>query len=303
MIPYYLLLPLAAAVIYSLGSVVVKRALKEGVTMDQSFHLTNLAVGLLFLPLLLLENDAVDWSELWRPLLMGSLFFVGNWLTFLAIKRGDVSLVTPIMGTKVVFVAVALVLLRGLSPSASLWVAALMTPVGILVMSAAELKHGHHFLFTIGVTLASAAVFGFCDVLVNWWAEDFGAMTFLAIGSLMVAALSFVMWLLQGQPSMRLEPRLTKWAFGGAILIGLQAIAIGTALGFFDDATGVNVVYASRGLWVIILVVVFGAKLGNSEHQEQGGAFRWRVIGTVILTAAIVIAVIDRANATVVKLI
>ncbi|MBP83925.1 MAG: hypothetical protein CMO61_08760 [Verrucomicrobiales bacterium] len=303
MIPYYLLLPLAAAVIYSLGSVIVKRALKEGVSMDQSFHLTNLAVGLLFLPLLLFENNAIDWSKVWRPLLMGSLFFIGNWLTFLAIKRGDVSLVTPIMGTKVIFVAVALVLLRGVSPSPALWLAALMTPVGILVMSVAELKKGQHFLFTVGVTLASAAVFGFCDVLVNWWAVDFGAMTFLAIGSIAVAALSFVMWLLQGRPSMNLDPKLAKWAFGGAILIGLQAIAIGMALGFFDDATGVNVVYASRGLWVIILVVVFGAKLGNNEHQERAGAFRWRVIGTVILTAAIVIAVIDRASAAAVNLI
>jgi drug/metabolite transporter (DMT)-like permease len=271
--------------------------------MDQSFHLTNLAVGLLFLPLLLFENNAIDWSKVWQPLLMGSLFFIGNWLTFLAIKRGDVSLVTPIMGTKVIFVAVALVLLRGVSPSMALWLAALMTPVGILVMSVAEFKQGQHFLFTIGVTLASAAVFGLCDVLVNWWAEGFGAMTFLAIGSVAVAALSFVMWLFQGRPSMALDPKLTKWAFGGAILIGLQAIAIGIALGFFDDATGVNVVYASRGLWVIILVVVFGAKLGNNEHQERGGAFRWRVIGTVILTAAIVIAVIDRANATAVNLI
>ena len=46
-----------------------------------------------------------------------------------------------------------------------------------------------------------------------------------------------------------------------------------------------------------MLVVVFGSKLGNSEHREQGGAFLWRVTGTVILTVAIVIAVIDRANA------
>ena len=105
------------------------------------------------------------------------------------------------------------------------------------------------------------------------------------------------MWLLQGRPSMKFEKSQRNWVWGGAGLIGLQAIAIGVALGFFDDATGVNVVYASRGLWVILLVVVFGSKLGNSEHRKHGGAFLWRVTGTVILTVAIVIAVIDRANA------
>ncbi|MGB0152775.1 MAG: EamA family transporter [Verrucomicrobiales bacterium] len=296
--PYYLSLPLAAAVIYSLGSIVIKRALKEGVSMDQSFHLTNLVVGLVFLPLLFFEKTAVNWSEVWRPLVMGSMFFTGNWLTFVAIKRGDVSLVTPIMGTKVVFVAIGLVILTERSPSSALWLAAIMTPVGIIVMSVADFRHGHHFLFTILVTLASAAVFGLCDVLVNWWAEDFGTMTFLTVGSIFVSVLSFIMWLLQGRPSMKLEKSQSNWVWGGAGLIGLQAIAIGVALGFFDDATGVNVVYASRGLWVILLVVVFGSKLGNSEHREQGGAFLWRVTGTVILTAAIVIAVIDRANAT-----
>jgi len=71
-------------------------------------------------------------------------------------------------------------------------------------MSVADFKQGHHFLFTIGVTLASAAMFGFCDVLVNWWAEDFGAMTFLVVGSLLVGILSFLMWPLQGRPPMRL---------------------------------------------------------------------------------------------------
>jgi len=110
-VPYYLLLPLAAAVIYSLGSIVVKRALKDGVTMDQSFHLTNFVVGLVFLPLLFFEETVLKWLEVWRSLIMGSMFFAGNWLTFVAIKRGDVSLVTPIMGTKVVFVAVGVVLL------------------------------------------------------------------------------------------------------------------------------------------------------------------------------------------------
>ena len=265
--------------------------------MDQSFHLTNLVVGLAFLPLLFFEDTAVNWSEVWRPLIMGTMFFAANWLTFVAIKRGDVSLVTPIMGTKVVFVAIGVVVLTGSSPSAALWLAAVLTPLGILIMSVADFRNGHHFLFTIGVTLASAALFGVCDVLVNGWAEDFGAMTFLTVGSVLVSVLSLIMWLLQGRPSMKLEKPQRKWAWGGAVLIGLQAIAIGVALGFFDDATGVNVVYASRGLWVIVLVVVFGSKLGNSEHREQGGALLWRVTGTVILTVAIVIAVIDRANA------
>ena len=296
-VPFYLLLPLASAIIYALGSIVIKRALKEGVTMDQSFHLTNFAVGIMFLPLLLLEQSTIDWTQIWKPVVMGITFFVGTWLTFVGIRRGDVSMVTPIMGTKVVFVALGVVILTGDSPSLPLWIAAILTAAGILLMGVADMKEGQHLVFTILITLASAAMFGLCDVLVATWSPEFGAPTFLAIGSLGVSLFSFVMWLLQKRPSLQLPRTGRSWAWWGAFLVGLQAIGMGVGLSFFDDATGINVVYASRGLWVIVLVVLFGAFLGNSEHHDKGRDFLWRVAGTVILTIAIVIAVVDRAQA------
>lgn len=294
--PVYLLLPLASAIVYALGSIVIKRALKEGVTMDQSFHLTNFAVGVMFLPLLAFEEAAIDWTRIWEPLVMGVVFFIATWLTFVGIRRGDVSLVTPIMGTKVVFVAVGVVLLTGQSPSMALWLAAFLTAGGILLMGMNDLRQGHHLAFTVAITLGSAAMFGLCDVLVSWWSPRFGAPTFLAIGSLMVALLSLMMWVLQKRPSMRLPMNGRTWAWAGAFFIGLQAIGMGVGLSFFNDATGINVVYASRGLWVIVLVVVFGVFLGNSEHVDTGRGFLWRVGGTVVLTIAIVIAVMDRAR-------
>jgi len=296
-VPLYFLLPLAGAIIYALGSIILKRALKEGVTMDQSFHLTNLVLGGMFLPLLFLERTEVDWRDIWKPLLMGATFFSGNWLTFLGIKRGDVSLVTPLMGTKVVFVALGVVVLTGESPSLPLWAAAGLTTLGIFVMGMADLKGGSHLVFTVLVTLSSAMIFGVCDVLVSWWSAEFGAPTFLAVGTSSVALYSSILWLIQGRPVILPERKGRRWAFAGALMIGLQAIVMGVALSVFHNATGINVVYASRGLWVITLVVVFGRFLGNSEHRDNGRYFLWRVAGTVILTVAVIIAVMDRAPA------
>lgn len=297
MLPLYLLIPLGAAIVYALGSILVKRALKEGVRMDQTFHITNFAVGLVFLPFLFLETKEIDWSLLWKPVTMGAVFFVGNWLTFEGIKRGDVSLVTPIMGTKVVFVAIGTVVLTGMMPSVPLWIAAFFTAAGIFLMGLADLRGGSKVAFTVAITLSSACMFGLCDVLVSWWSADFGAPTFLAIGSIVVALISVVMWLLQNRPSLRLSRTQRFWTWWAAFLIGIQAIGMGIALSYFNDATGVNVVYASRGLWTIVLVVVFGVALGNSEFRDTGRAFLWRVVGTVVLTTAIVIAVIDRSHA------
>ena len=294
----FLLLPLAAAAVYALGSILIKRALKEGATMDQSFHLTNLVLGLIFLPLLLFDSKEVPWNEIGKPMVMGITFFAGHWLTFVAIRRGDVSMVTPLKGTKVVFVAVAVVILTGKIPSFSLWVAAVLTTLGIFVMGLADLKGGSHVTFTVLVTLASALVFGVSDVLVSWWARGFGALGFLAIGSATVSICSLIMWMVQGAPRLHPGARAISWTGWGAIAISFQALAMGLALSFFKSATGINVVYASRGLWVIVFVVVFGKLLGNSEHHEGGRGFLWRIAGTILLTVAIVIAVMDRTQAT-----
>lgn len=298
MLPLYLLLPLFAAILYALGSIVIKRALKEGVTMDQSFHLTNLALGLLFFPLVFLEKGEIDGAQLAKPILIGAAFFFAHWLTFVALRRGDVSFVTPLMGTKVVFVALGVVLLTGKVPSVPLWIAAVLTTVGIFVMGLADLKGGGHLAFTAVVTLASALLFGFFDVLVSWWAGDFGALAFLAIGMGAVPLFSVVLWFFQGSPTLTMTKAGAKWTLWGAVLIALQAVLMGLGLSFFGDATGVNVVYASRGLWVIVLLVVFGRFLGNSERHDTGRGFLWRVLGTILLTIAIIIAVADRTAAT-----
>lgn len=265
--------------------------------MDQSFHLTNLGLGLFFIPLIFLEKTVIDWSQWAKPVLIGAAFFFGHWLTFIALRRGDVSFVTPLMGTKVVFVALGVVFLTGKSPGFPLLVAAALTTIGIFVMGLGDLKGGTHLAYTVVVTLSSALLFGLFDVLVAWWAADFGALGLLGIGMGTVPFFTFALWLFQGRPSMRLPKAGVSWTWWGAILIALQAIIMGMGLSYFDDATGVNVVYASRGLWVIVLLVVFGRILGNSEHHDTGRGFLWRVFGTIILTIAIIIAVADRAAA------
>jgi drug/metabolite transporter (DMT)-like permease len=297
-VPLYLLLPIAAAAVYALGSIAVKRALQEGVRMGQSFHLANLVLGALFLPLALVGGREARWEEVWRPLAMGTTFFVGHWLTFVAIRRGDISLVTPLMGTKVVFVAVAVVLLSGLMPSGPLWIAACLTTLGIFTMGLGDLKGGANLAFTVAASLSSALVFGVSDVLVSTWAKGFGAMPFLAAGSATVSLWSLGMWIVQGRPPLFPRGPGARWAWAGSLCIALQAMVLGVTLALFqEDATGINIVYSSRGLWVLGLVAGLGGLFGNNEHRDAGRAFLWRVAGTLLLTAAIVIAVVDRAKA------
>ncbi|MCP5540190.1 MAG: DMT family transporter [Akkermansiaceae bacterium] len=298
--PWYLLLPLSSAILYALASIFLKRGLRDGATMEQSFHINNLAVALIFAPLLLLERDPVRW-DLWRqPLLTTVSFFAGTWLTFAAMRSADVSLVTPLMGTKVVFVAIGIAILAGQGPPPALWVAAILTAAGVFLMGFRDFRKtaaGHGI--AIGAALLSAAVFGVCDVFVRLWSKNFGAMTFLALSSMGVGVLSLLVWLAKGMRPLWPRAENAKpgvFAAAGAAIIGVQAVSMGLAVSYFDDATGINVVYASRGLWSIALIGLAGPLLGNHERHTAGAAYRWRVCGSVLVTAAVVIAVLARKN-------
>ena len=295
--PIYLLIPFASAVTYALGSIAIKRALSEGTTMDQAFYYANFVLGAVFLPFFFLETRAIDWTLAWQPALMGLAFLSGTWLTFVAIRMGDVSLVTPIMGTKVVFVAIGAVWLMGETPSLLLWIAAAFTAAGIFIMGLADLRGVRAVVPTVGITLASAGIFGLCDVMVSAWSRDFGAKTFLALGTMGVTGFSVIKWVVSGCVSLRVPSGAVLWVWVGSFAIALQAAALGLALSFYRDPTGINVVYASRGLWVIVLIVGLGGWLGNREHHALGRAFLWRIGGTILLTTAIVIAVFDRSGA------
>lgn len=297
--PIYLLLPLLAAAMYALASMLIKRAIQEGANAVQVFYLSNFIVSLVFLPLLFFESRPADLlTNLWQPVLVGLAFFLGNLTTFLAIRKGDVSVVTPLMGTKVIFVAVFAVLLINEPPTPSLLLAAGLTTAGIFLMGYSDFRRaaGSTALWSIMITLHSSSLFAIHDVLVSMWAGAFGPLYFMVISVGELSVLSVVMWACQGRPRLQMPKSAARYALTGSLLIGLQAILMGISLVFFNDATGVNIVYASRGLWAIAFVVFLGQWLGNQERKTSGNAFYWRIIGTILVTIAVVLAVIDRSG-------
>ncbi len=295
--PWYLCLPLASALLYALASILIKRALKEGATADQAFHISNLLMAITFLPLCLLETREVQWQLWWRPVVTAAFFFVGNLTTILAIHRSDVSLVTPLMGTKVVFVALAVVYLFGQQVSSGLWIAAGLTAIGIFLMGYSDFrKNARGAIGSICTVLCSAVFFAIHDVLVAYWAVSFGPMMFLSIEMQLLLLLSTLWWVIQGRPRLRMPQLSARFGWWGCSLIGIQALLLAFALSFFDDATGINVVFSSRGLWAIALVALLGTRLGNDERQTAGDRFAWRVIGSLLVTIAVVLAVFSRAS-------
>lgn len=295
-LPWYLLLPLVSAIGYSIASLLLKKALTEGAHPMACFHINNWTGTLVFLPLALFETQPVAWHLWYIPAGLGALFYIGGWFTFLAMQRGDVSLVTPVLGSKVVFVALGASVLIAGSMKPLMWVAAIITTAGIFLMSATDFKtpKGSRLAGPVVMALISAAFFALADVLLQRWAPEFGAKTFLALLSVTTGLLSLLtMTLLPKAPRLAWD-RATRWAIGGSVLIAAQAMALGIALAFYHDAIGVNVVYATRGMWSLAVVALLGPLLGNRERLESGRAYGIRIAAATLLMAGVVCAVIAR---------
>src|SRR3954467_9282757 len=106
-----LIAPLVSAFLYSFAALALKRAAANGVGPWRVNFIANWTAVIAFTPLWLLGGAPFTWGHLLHAVLAGTCFFVGQIFTFLALTRGDVSVATPVLGTKVIVVAGLTVLL------------------------------------------------------------------------------------------------------------------------------------------------------------------------------------------------
>lgn len=289
MFPWYLMIPLLAAAVYAGASMLFKQAYAAGADSRAVFLWVNLTGMTLFLPLFAFGPALPAVREWWKPVVMASLFYTGHWTIFAAIKAGDVSLVTPLMGTKVVLTALVASVVSGTVLPGGLWIAALLTTLGILILGAGDLRRAASAV-AVGWCLASAAIFAVADVFIGHWAAGFGkprflASTFLLIGVFSVFAAKF-------RPSaLTLPLAARRFVFRGALLIMGQSMAMAMGLAWFNDPAAMNILYGTRGLWSLVLVWFAGRWFGNTERDRAQGVMGLRLTGSLLILAAVGVAV------------
>ncbi|HAB16975.1 MAG TPA: DMT family transporter [Verrucomicrobiota bacterium] len=286
----HLLLPLFAAVVFALGSMVYKRAFTEGAGVVHALVVNNLVLGLIFLPLLAISPDPVPWSLAHLPVVTASVFVVGHLLNVLALQSGDVSVATPLLGAKVIFVALVGWCAFGVRLNAGQWLAAALATAGVLAMGLTDRRTSGRLGLTTATALGSAAAFAFTDVMIQTWGSRFGVMNFLPLQFAALAILSMATLPFFGLRSLRAPRAAWKWIAGAAALSAIQALTITGTIAVWRDAAGVNVVYATRGLWSIALVWVAGPYLGNTERHTAGSRqMLQRLLGATLILLAVVL--------------
>lgn len=277
-------LALSAGFLYACSAILCKRGLELGSGTLRSLVYSNLLMSSCFLPYPIFAKTNLTYEFVLYGMLLGFLFFFSQMLCFLSLKRGDASLMTPIMGSKPVFVAVFVAFLN-LAPN-SLTHTTLIA-VGLATLSIALIgwpnAKSDFSLPGILLALGGAAGFGLLDSLVPFFTHksDPFFLLFIVFGSVGLFSILIIPW--TEDSFLPFRPGADLWMWLSAIPMGGQAICMSMAIGLYQVPTEANIFYAGRGFWSVFLVAIFGGWLGLKESKSSVKVLLRRLLGALLL--------------------
>jgi len=274
------------AAIYAIAAVFSKQALSKGAGILRLSFVVNLVFLPLFSVLLFRHELPVDWANIYKPLLAGVFFFAGQVFTFAAIRVGDVSLQTPIMGTKAVF-AVVIVAVCGIElVSISMFVAALIAMLAVALLGLSG-DGAERVGASISLAVLSSLFFAGSDVMVGAFADSFGVPAFLFFTFITNTLLSFCLIPFFREPLRAIPRAAWPWMCISSLLMGAQALLLNYTLGSYQHVAEINILYSTRGLWSVIFGVIAIRIFQRSAENSQSRVYMMRFTGALMMCVAI----------------
>lgn len=306
-VPYHLLFPLFSSVCFVFGVMLAKQAFSRGVTPWTGTFLGNFWLAV-FWGLVAAVRGQVIPSESWGiAAVIGLMFVLGQVFTYLAFQFGDVSVATPLFGLKVLMVAALSAFGTGVAVSPMIWLAGSLATAGVILIqwsgrkTAADTRAGDaaeiteppqsNKVLTVVLALSAAFSLSLFDVCLQKWASDYSGYDFLpvmfgAAGLLSLLLLPFVTW-----PREIVRRGAARWIVAGTVLMALQAMSMCYSLAEFGDAPRINIVYALRGLWGVLLAWAFAHRLQTGEASAGRATMLRRLAGAALLTTSVLLAI------------
>lgn len=277
----------------------MKRAADLGADVWRTTRFTNYASAFVAAPLWLLGGAIPAASLWWQPLAAALIFLVGQIATLGALSAGDVSVATPVLGLKILLVAVLTTVLIGDPIGARLWTAAGLSSAAIALLNVNR-KHSHARVgITIVLAAIGAAAYACFDVLVQKWTASWGTGRFLPIVMASAAVYSIpLQWLDASRKATADQPAQahTRWLVAGALCFAVQGVMFVMSIVIYRQVTSANVLYSSRGLWSVVAVWAIGHWFANRERHLGAHVLVWRFVGAILLMAAILLVLTDRGG-------
>lgn len=290
-----LALPLLASLLYAAGSWGLKLGLRRGAGSRIVTALSNLAMAGWSAPLIFFFPGQTHSHGFLAAALAGTALFLGRFCAIRALSQGDLSLATPLLGTKTVFVALLSSFLLDEKINPGLMGGAFLTSVAVALLSFTPSDTGRPG--TLGKidrgttlwALLAAFFFAITDIIVQKYARSIGVGWFQPIMFSTLAVLTPLLFI-SARPSISSThlPPTSRWpVFVSSGVIGFQTSLVILVIGIFGHATATNVVYATRGLWAVLLE---GAAGGGAAAMDRRILVS-RLAGAALLLAAVALAV------------
>ncbi len=295
-IPIYYVLPFFCAVVAAFATMLLKRAMDGGVGLTRLLFVSNWVTFLLLLPLWVLGEGPFPWERIYWPVITSIVAMGGLVFTFLSLRIGEVSVVTPMAGIKVLFVALFSFFLVSEKVRGSWWTGAALTVIAIYLLGGSGVVFRRKNAYAILAAFAGAACFGLGDVLIQRWSADFGFFRYIVISSGLIAVESFALMPFFHAPLRAVPSKSWRWLITGTVFLSLQWLALAYCFSVYGKATAINIIYGSRGLWSVLLVWMIGPLLGNTEKNVGRNIMLRRLAGAVLLCLAIALVIFDGAT-------
>lgn len=284
-----LILPAVAALLYVAAAWLIKGAIGRGASSGQVNLVVNVIAGLIAQPAWVFVSQ-IDWSKLWMPAIAAVTFSFGQIFTFMALRHGSVSVATPLLGLKVVFVTLLAAIFFGTVLELKWWIAAAACSLGVILVTGATPRALFSRLAQPDAmaSIAAAFVFALTDLFVHRWAAEFGTAAFLAlmfglVGLFSAAAFPFV----GATPSLKIPRRAIGFLLIGSIILGVQMILMQIALALYGNATAVNIIYSARAVFSVIVALALASLLRIHDDGTPAAPLSRRLIGSLLVFGSV----------------
>lgn len=293
----FLFLGLAAGLIYSFASVFLKRAMEKGASAWSVLLVSSLTCGIMNLPFFWFARTPSPEAAWFQPLLAGCTLYIGLVFTWLAVYAGDVSVANPVMGTKVIFVAMFTIILTGSRVPPVMWGASILIAVALFLLKGSGERKGGAFLKTVILASVASVSFAVSDVLIQKYRDYWGVGLFppLLVGSMALMSLSVIPW--SADNLKKLSVSTWKWLIAGSIFTALQMVTLVIPLVLLqhdNSALMVNIMFNSRGIWTVIIVWAGGRLIGTKESGRGVKTLASRLLGAVLILTAIILVLLKQ---------
>lgn len=284
---------LFSSIAYTFATVFSKRSLLGGVGLLRTIFVTNVFSFSIQGLIVLFSGESIpSLNSMVIPLISGVFFFFGQILNLISLKYGDVTIQVPLLGIKVVFVAIFLAIFTSKGVSIEVVIASILCTLAVFILGMSSIKFSKAMLYTILFSICTQAMFAGCDCLLQKRSENIGVMWFLFSINISVMILSLFMIPFFKQSLFSIPKKILPWTLLGSFLMSIQAILLGAMMGIFRIVAEGNIIYSTRGLWSILFVGLLGKYIGIADDNVSGKLLIKRSIGATLLLLAVVIVIL-----------